>query len=567
MATTSARKARGAFYTDIRVARFLVQWAVRHASDTVLDPCFGGAVFLSASLDALSRMEGDVSGTVTGVELDPEAFAEVQELLKTGPILPRLVQGDFFEIAPSLAGSFSAVVGNPPFVRYQLFSGRVRSNALSLATRLGVRVSKLCSSWAPFLVAATACLREDGRLGMVVPAEIAHAGYARPVLDFVARSFRNTTLLTFRERLFPALSQDTMLLLADGKRSSDAGGSGYGRLEWLDLDGPADLSAARFTGFPDVGGERLAPEALVSGTLRFAEQFLPTQTRGLYHELANSPGVTRLGTVARVGIGYVTGANSFFHLSRRLVERYRVPERFTRRAATRTASFKGLLYTDGDWQRGWERGEPSRLLYLTDGLADVPGGLLEYLSVGVADGVPSGFKCRTRHPWYRVPHVSVPDAILTYMSGQGPRFVANVAGVVVPNTLHMIRFHAWAPPAMAIAASFQTSLTQLSAEIEGHRMGGGLLKLEPTEAEQVVFCSEGPAGGVHFHAIDGLMRERRLDEARTLADETILVSGLGLSRRECVLLFKGATELRERRRKGSAPIGAEGRSREDRADT
>jgi len=117
---------------------------------------------------------------------------------------------------------------------------------------------------------------------------------------------------------------------------------------------------------------------------------------------------------------------------------------------------------------------------------------------------------------------------------------------VVPNT-HMIRFRAWAPPAMAVAASFQISLTQLSAEIEGRRMGGDLLKLEPTEAEQVVFCSEGPTDGAQFHAIDGLMRERRLDEARTRADETILVSRLGLSRRECALLFTGATELRAQR--------------------
>src|SRR3954466_4942721 len=39
-------KAFGAFYTDAQIAEFLAWWAIRERGDTVLDPSFGGGVFL-----------------------------------------------------------------------------------------------------------------------------------------------------------------------------------------------------------------------------------------------------------------------------------------------------------------------------------------------------------------------------------------------------------------------------------------------------------------------------------------------------------------------------------------
>jgi hypothetical protein len=44
--------------------------------------------------------------------------------------------------------------------------------------------------------------------------------------------------------------------------------------------------------------------------------------------------------------------------------------------------------------------------------------------------------------------------------------------------------------AAGLAALWQTSMTRLSVEIEGHALGGGMLKLEPGEAAKVILtCS------------------------------------------------------------------------------
>jgi adenine-specific DNA-methyltransferase len=176
---------------------------------------------------------------------------------------------------------------------------------------------------------------------------------------------------------------------------------------------------------------------------------------------------------------------------------------------------------------------------------------LSYLAYGEAQGVPDAYKCRTRSPWFRVPHVYQPDALLSYMSGVMPRLVANEAGVVSPNSLHILRLHPHTRlPSNAIAVLWQTSLTRLSVEIEGHALGGGMLKLEPTEAESVIVPSHQVSLEILMELggeLDGLIRNGDHATVQTRADTIILREGLGLSQRDCHLLRTAARMLQRRR--------------------
>ena len=108
-------------------------------------------------------------------------------------------------------------MGNPPFVRFHRFAGVARERALAAAQSAGVALSALSSAWAPFLVHATQFVRPGGRLAMVAPGELLHAAYALPVLRYLHRSFAQVILVTFQRKLFPDLSQDTVLVLASGR--------------------------------------------------------------------------------------------------------------------------------------------------------------------------------------------------------------------------------------------------------------------------------------------------------------------------------------------------------------
>ena len=546
-------KALGAFYTDVQVADFLVWWALRSPQDTVMDPCFGGGVFLRSACKRVLQLGGQPASQVFGAEIDAEVHARIAEKLadefKVNGQNLRLA--DFFGLDPASSPRVSAIVGNPPFIRYQRFSGEARKQALMRCRRQGVRIPELCSSWAPFLVQSIAMLQQGGRLAMVVPMEIGHARYALPVLDHLRLSFGKVTFLTFRKKLFPDLSEDTLLLLAEDKGAPSTG--------FLLRDLPhAGLLAGvqRHKQWHRLGTRRLDADLLCQGRARLVESFLPRKARELYRELKQRSLTQRLGNLADVGIGYVTGANEFFHLDPQAARQWGIPRRFLRPAVRRGRALSGLRFTADDWRKAVDSGQAGYLLHIeADG--DLPEGVRGYLQGGEKQGVHKGYKCRVRSPWYRVPHVHRPDAFLSYMSGIMPRLVANEAGAVAPNSLHMLRLHTHTTlTSDAVAALWQTSLVRLSVEIEGHPLGGGMLKMEPTEAENVVVpWSHGADLSVLTglaEELDSLVREGDDATAQARADATILQRGMGLSASDCHLLQMAADLLRSRRYSRSA---------------
>jgi adenine-specific DNA methylase len=541
--TGEIAKGLGAYYTDFEVAQFLVRWAIRSPDDRVLDPSFGGGVFLYAASQRSKELGGQPEKQVFGVELDAEVHARAGKILteRFGFGKGNLLHSDFFDVDTRTFGKLETVVGNPPFIRYQRFTGEGRDKALARAAAEGVHLSKLASSWAAFLVHSVALLKDGGRIGMVIPMELGHAAYARPVLEYLARRFETVTFLTFRKKLFPDLSQDTLLLLAENKGSFTAG------FYLLDLEDAGSLAGLKLSLRK---AEWLETNRLLRGGSRLLEGWIPRKARELYRELGASPLVQRLGQVADVGIGYVTGDNDYFHLSPEEALNWDIPKAFLKPAIRRGRALSSLRLTEQDWQTALAHGEASYLLHI-DGAKNLPAGVLKYIQKGEAEGVNQAYKCRVREPWYVVPHVYLPDAFLTYMSGEMPRLVTNAVGAVAPNSLHILRFHPGPNVSKdALASLWQTSLTRLSAELEGHPMGGGMLKLEPSEAERVVIANphlETERLTSLTRDLDELIRDRRAKEAHALADKTVLLEGLGLSKNDCALLLDAAVQLSRRR--------------------
>lgn len=127
--------------------------------------------------------------------------------------------GDFLDFdSPE---RFEVVIGNPPYVRYQSFAGVPRAKSRALALRYHVPLSGLASSWAAFTVHATNFLTDDGRLGLVLPAELLTVNYAAPVRSFLLRRFARVRLVLFEERVFPGVLEEVVLLLAEGSGGTD----------------------------------------------------------------------------------------------------------------------------------------------------------------------------------------------------------------------------------------------------------------------------------------------------------------------------------------------------------
>lgn len=532
----------GAFYTDEKIAEFLVGWAIRSPNDLVIDPSFGGGVFLQSALRRLPRTQ------VYGVEYDIEAYRKTVDNLSEVAVSENLIHADFFDVIgapgshlpgePSLP-RLDAVVGNPPYIRYHRFKGEVRRKAQRRAKEQGVELNGLSSSWAPFIVHAISFLVPGGRLAMVVPTELTVATYAVPVLKFLAKSFGHIRILAFRKKLFPQLSENTILLLADAK------GQALRSMWIVDLEDSKSLSSVM------PSGTNVDVTSLVKGERRMTEYFLPQQVRDLYAELKKHKCVKSLGQLATVGIGYVTGANDFFHLDSKTVARFSIPEKYLTKSVTKGAHLKGLVHTAEDWISTHNEGKANLLLDLSEVIESPPEAIRSYLELGLQKGVNNAYKCRIRKRWWAIPHIYPCDGFLTSMSGRKAKLVVNQANVRAANTLHIVRLKEGNKFLMhKLAVSWLTSLTLLSTEIEGHSLGGGLLKLEPDEARRTrVAMPRIPERRIRRLAkkCDNLIRQGRWEEANQVADREILVDALGLCEEDVHHLRAGAKCLRSRR--------------------
>ena len=455
--TSVSRKDAGAYYTPDHVVWSLVRWAVRSESDLLLDPACGDGRFIAAHPHSV------------GVERDCQAAAVAKERSPSG----RVHTSDFFDWAAATSERFDCAAGNPPFIRYQTFRGEVRARARTLCAELGAEFTGLTASWAPFLLVTASLLRPGGRMAFVVPAAIGHAPYAAPLLEFLIRSFATVQIVAVREKLFPQLSEDCWLLYADG-RGGATEKIRFSVVDWFVLSSEPPRQAVSV---PVVEWRRL-------WNRRLRPYLLSDNVRRLYQEIAARKDSRLFGDLAAIGIGYVSGANRFFHLRPSEAELWRIPSDFLQPTVR-----NGRVLPDGELtvatiERWLRRDEPMMLLRVPKD-AELSPGVAHYLATEQGRRARQAYKCRMRNPWYSVPDVKVPDFFLTYMSGRAPSLVRNSASATCSNAIHAVRVH-HEDDVDLITRRWSSPYVQLSCELEGHPLGGGMLKLEPREAAHIV---------------------------------------------------------------------------------
>ncbi|MGH2988609.1 MAG: N-6 DNA methylase [Solirubrobacterales bacterium] len=539
------RKQLGAFYTPPAMAAVLTEWAVRSRADRVLDPSFGGLVFLAAARERLRHLgayEDAIARQLYGVDLDEDAHEAARAGVERGIRKQHLLDRDFFAVDPSERPLFEAVIGNPPYIRYQNFNGSA-AKARALAAEAGVKLTRLASSWAPFVIHGSSFVAPGGRLAQVLPAELLHAQYASEVIEFLRRAFGRICIVVFEERVFPGALEEVVLLCADGR-----GAAGLADVRLVSCQTVTDVEAGLAGAATASEGDAQRP----MGSGKLLAQLLPRDTQLLYERLAAHDDVTRLGEAASVDIGIVTGANEFFVLSQGGAER--LHPGLLRPAVCKATHVAGARLTLEDHRGLLRSGQRSLMFVADDRTPDaVLHSALGHVEQGRRDRLDERYKCRIRDPWWAlpIPKQGAPDLLLTYCSNEHPRLAVNEAGALNTNTLHGVR-PVDKRDSQILAVGFYNSLTLLSGELVGRSYGGGVLKLEPTEAEALLLPSMPPELGALMPHVDRAVRARDVDAAVDLVDPIVL-GALGLSTEEVRRLRSGWGWLQERRTRRGRP--------------
>lgn len=542
--TLSARKARGAFFTPPAIAQFLADWAVRDSDTKVLDPTCGEAVFLLSAARNLAKAgaTSDAIGRqISGVDLHGPSLAESRGLLAAEGFDANLIVSDFFDLpTPAQIGDRvgwqDAVIGNPPFVRYQEFSGDTRKKGLQAALSQGVRLSQLTSSWAPTLVHSAAFLKPEGRLAMVAPAELLTVQYAEPVRRWLRERFGAVTLVMFENLQFKGADEQVVLVVAEGMGPCDA-------FVLIHAEDAADLNSGHRL---DSIGANPAAEG------KWSDLVLPRSTRSLLKRVVDQ--MSPLDAYGSPELGTVTGANSYFAISEATRAEYGLDSRYLRRISPPgTRHLRGVEFSRMHWETLKAEGE--RVWLFCPDRKTRAESVKRYVRRGEELNVNQAYKCSIREPWWRPPVVPVPDLFFTYMSHRYPRLVNNTAEAAFLNSMHGIRLKPGLKrePREALPLLALNSATMLGAETLGRSYGGGILKMEPREAARLPvptpddLSSAWETLGEQKDNLDSRLKHGDWWTVVAEVDKVLLREVMGLTSDEVMEIRDGAALLRVRR--------------------
>ncbi|MEW5985665.1 MAG: N-6 DNA methylase [Chloroflexota bacterium] len=539
------QKLRGGYYTPAELARYLTNWAIRVGGERVLEPSCGDGNFVAAVAERVAELAHKLppaSVNVTAVEIEPRELERAKaRLVRHEGTRMRVnwVGADFFAVYDELrmGDGYDVVLGNPPFIRFHYFADDSREQAFHHLREAGYKPTKLANAWSAFVQLSIELLREGGRLAMVLPAELLQVSYAGELRTRLAARFAHIVIVGFRKLVFPEIQQEVVLLLAEGKRESVAQESDIHTIEFEDgrsLIEAGDLNAA----VAHVPSKHSRPG------MKWTGLFLSEAAYSALVEAQAASCVKSLGQFAEVDVGVVTGRNSFFVLDEDLREKISASQ-LTLPVVGRTSALKSICFSEDDFER-YKVAEPSFLLNLGNVQENqFSEELREYLSNGEGENVHKGYKCRVRKRWFDVPSIYIPDAFLFRQIHKFPLLVVNLAQVTSTDTIHRVRFKNGAKADWLAAACFN-SLTLAWAEVCGRSYGGGVLELEPSEAERLP-VPYGASIPIDVEKVDTLLRQGRDIEALDYVDGILLHDFMGLDSSAVRHIRCAWIELRDRR--------------------
>jgi len=520
-APPTAQKLRGGYYTPPEIAEFVAKWAWTPGARVLEPSCGDGAILRFVPADA----------DTTGVEY---FAAEAAAAGRAAPAAD-VVTADFFDWASaSEAGSWDAVVGNPPFIRFQHWTEPTRTRAFDLMRSVSMKPTKLTNAWVPFVVASTLMLRDGGRLAMVLPAELLQVTYAAELRAFLIDNYKSLTVVTFRQLVFDGILQEVVLLLGTK-------GRGPATVRIAERESASDLPSAsslrRLPGAP----------ALLHESEKWTKYFLPPEEiEALRKVRKGSEALGRLGALADVDVGVVTGRNQFFVLSPSNATELGLDSHVVP-LVSKSAHVRGIRFKPSDLAGLTRADSQCRLLALkpTSEVAE-DGPLSDYLTEGEAAEVHRGYKCSIRKKWWSVPSVWTPDAFMLRQIHDHPRIIFNATRATSTDTVHRVRMLNGTAPA-ALAAASINSATFAFSEVMGRSYGGGVLELEPREAEALPLPDPGGLDEGDVYAVDHLLRAGELERALDYVDERLLIRDAGLDVDLVARLRSSWERLRDRR--------------------
>lgn len=534
-ADQTTQKLRGGYYTPQNLADYATEWALGKQPKAVLEPSCGDGVFIQA----LHNSNFDKALPLSCFELfDAEAQKTLERCQSLGFQNATVTEGDFLVWANKQinkeTAQFDAVIGNPPFIRYQFLEKSFQEQAELVFKQLDQKFTKHTNAWVPFLLSSLALLKAGGRMAMVIPSEIIHVMHAQSLRSYMGQVCSKIVIIDPKEIWFKDTLQGAVIILAEKKEDPSLQSEGVGVVNVNGFDFLKESPEELFKNTMGINGET------VKG--KWTRANLDKKELSLIKKLISNDAVHQFKDIAKVDVGIVTGANKFFLVDNETVKQFKL-EKYSHPMFGRSQHCPGILYDDKQHKLNQEQGLPTNFLYIEDEFEKLSAKAKDYIELGEAEKYHERYKCRIRKPWYKVPSVYSTKIGMLKRCHEAPRLILNEVEAYTTDTAYRVR--STFTSTENLVCSFLNPLTAITAELEGRYYGGGVLELVPSEIEKLYI----PVIEGHEHDIitlNQLVKDGKVEEAMKMQGFSIL-SRLGLTEKDTEDLMDIWRKLRDRR--------------------
>lgn len=204
----SAEKLRGAYYTPPAIASFILHWGINGGNNAdILEPSCGDGVFLECMRDENMHFNSVTAVEYEATEADKARALDLHD--------SEVINQDFHRFCLDTEKRFDLVVGNPPFIRYQYYDANQQKLADEIFKNAKLKRTKLTNAWVTFVVGCTQLLRDNGKMGFVIPSELLMVKYAQQLRKYLAKTFNKINIISFENLVFEEIQQEVVLLLCE----------------------------------------------------------------------------------------------------------------------------------------------------------------------------------------------------------------------------------------------------------------------------------------------------------------------------------------------------------------
>lgn len=521
----SFKKERGGYYTPEKLANFITS-LLYNRNLKILEPSCGDGVFLSSILNIYKNNEYK---KIDAIEIVKEEYEKCLELVKKNDNI-NLHNDDFYNFYVNTKERYDLILGNPPYIRYQYLTEKQRKRQSKVLLENKMVPNKLINSWVFFLVACVNLLKDNGKIGFIIPAELLQVVYAEDLRAYLSRELNKITIISFDNLVFDDAEQEVVVFI--GEKNNELNNCSIANCSFKDLDNLINNFSL----------EKLEYSHLANERNKWTKYYLNEYQNTLIDNIKNDNKFQKFEDVALINVGITTGNNDYFSVNKEIVDEYDLSD-VSIPLIGRSSQAHGLFFDENDWKYNVDKGVKAYLINFDENIdyQNLSKKQQKYIKYGEQIGAHKGYKCSIRNKWYSIPSIWVPDAFFLRRSNNYPKFVMNKINAVSTDTMHRINFYEGVNK-NKVLLSYYNSITFAFVELNGRSYGGGVLEVLPKEASNIFLpkiddISEAKTVELLKIVDEKIRNKNDIEELLDIIDKEILIDFLKIPKKT-VLEFR-----------------------------